>query len=590
MKLIRLTTADNGYFKSSFGNEMTLKPFSKMALLNLTFESDIGSIPGMEILADSKMTVTGQIGQPPSVNEIFLVAETFDFSDIDLVYEKFRQRVEYDLNRLPKITRSNIQAAQSNLSGSQFRLKADARGRIVIDIRYAPFVNPLHLVLGNTGNNAIMDFDNLLTEVVTDVSGKTDINKADTIVASINTSNHISSTVPMSSGSGFVMIRINDLVDNVSGLQDNGFGIGLSKTPLTDSNIEPGQDIPLTKRNFEISINTPTDNYMFINNSGTETDSGIAPANVAFAATNNIDVHDILTFEQANGRVELCLYQAEVLPGGAPSGTRNILATTILKPGEVLYPYLYIRGAKVDCKLDLLNYTADPWVIADTPALDNLRLNDRGAHLNAYEAMLQNNFSNMKSAPIPNVEAGGGASVGSQGRWTRGRTERNFQVSLPQNILHALGFGSQTQYPPDSIALVTFTRRLSPTGGARFPFPIVATRPQPLYNSDNFLVESMSLPLDSYDASQVTYPFETSASFNVNMSNKGRRKNILMTIPVNDNVTGTVEFQTSTPIFIDINNAETINVKNMNFRLLRQDFSPIRQSDEKAIMTILIED
>ena len=62
-----------------------------------------------------------------------------------------------------------------------------------------------------------------------------------------------------------------------------------------------------------------------------------------------------------------------------------------------------------------------------------------------------------------------------------------------------------------------------------------------------------------------------------------------MTIPVNDNVTGTVEFETNTPIFIDINNAETINVKNMNFRLLRQDFSPIRQSDEKAIMTVLIE-
>ena len=43
MKLVRLATNDNGYFRSAFGNDMILEPYSRMALLNLTLKSDIGS-------------------------------------------------------------------------------------------------------------------------------------------------------------------------------------------------------------------------------------------------------------------------------------------------------------------------------------------------------------------------------------------------------------------------------------------------------------------------------------------------------------------------------------------------------------------
>ena len=102
-------------------------------------------------------------------------------------------------------------------------------------------------------------------------------------------------------------------------------------------------------------------------------------------------------------------------------------------------------------------------------------------------------------------------------------------------------------------------------------------------DSDNFLVVSDSLPLNSYDASTGGYSKESQKI--------GKRKNILMTIPVNDNNSGLVEYESSTPIFIDINNASAVNQKNLNFRLLRSDFSPIVASDnERAIMTILIAD
>ena len=61
-----------------------------------------------------------------------------------------------------------------------------------------------------------------------------------------------------------------------------------------------------------------------------------------------------------------------------------------------------------------------------------------------------------------------------------------------------------------------------------------------------------------------------------------------MTIPVNDNSNGLVEYEASTPVFIDINNAEEINAKNLNFRVLNKNFDSITQSGDTAIMTILI--
>ena len=44
VKLVRLTSADNGAFKSSFANDMLIKPNSKLALLNLTFKTDIATL------------------------------------------------------------------------------------------------------------------------------------------------------------------------------------------------------------------------------------------------------------------------------------------------------------------------------------------------------------------------------------------------------------------------------------------------------------------------------------------------------------------------------------------------------------------
>ena len=114
-------------------------------------------------------------------------------------------------------------------------------------------------------------------------------------------------------------------------------------------------------------------------------------------------------------------------------------------------------------------------------------------------------------------------------------------------------------------------------------------RVQPVaYTSDNFIIESMNIPLDSYDASAVEYGANPAVP-NPITEMAGRRKNILMTIPVNDNDSGLVEYESSTPIFVDLDNANELNLKNINLRILRKDFSPIVQGDQTAIMTLLID-
>ena len=173
---------------------------------------------------------------------------------------------------------------------------------------------------------------------------------------------------------------------------------------------------------------------------------------------------------------------------------------------------------------------------------------------------------------------------GANTRWSNDLTA---SIVIPTNLLTPLGF---TDLVSNSDGSTSFRKIITAdTNSATLPaweFHIEADELPEFYASDNFLIESMTLPLDSYDASRVDY--SSNVDYNKETEKRGRRKNILQTIPVNDNTTGLVEYQTNTPIFIDINNKESMNVKNLDFRILRKDFTPIDQSSEEAIMTVLI--
>ena len=61
----------------------------------------------------------------------------------------------------------------------------------------------------------------------------------------------------LNDGTAFYCCRIFDYNDNGSGVNDNGFSIGLSK----DAVVKQGITIPVKERNFEINFNRDTESY-----------------------------------------------------------------------------------------------------------------------------------------------------------------------------------------------------------------------------------------------------------------------------------------------------------------------------------------
>ena len=243
-----------------------------------------------------------------------------------------------------------------------------------------------------------------------------------------------------------------------------------------------------------------------------------------------------------------------------------------------LYPYLYCRGSATNCKIEGMNYSVTPFIqgnnlwnltgIIDSRILYNML--PGGATPSAIGALtpIQNPFR-MDTMFIP------------------------FEPEIPSLKMHVdvwamLGFGR-------------FAFTDNPDGYRRVDKSLndgdypqdgwVAWQADTVRDaralSDNFVVVVDDLRLDSYDSSRTQYDrYVLTSKFDA--ANMGRRKNILMTIPVNDNANNTVEFDTNTPIYIDLLNDQAINLRNLNLRILNKKFGSIVCTGE-SIMTVLID-
>ena len=275
---------------------------------------------------------------------------------------------------------------------------------------------------------------------------------------------------------------------------------------------------------------------------------------------------------------------------GSTVATKQLFGTLAVDDGKLYRPWMSVQGAEADIKLDSFNFSINPWTI-NPPGTEGL--NDDWSQTNKNgESGNDNGYSDVRDGELGDVITNiYNESLGEFGRWNVNRT---LDITMFQEIWETLGF---TQNKISNGATSKFLSLdanigLTPSGGLDFPFwgAIPAESVPSFLLSDNFMVISTSLLLDSFDASDFEYGV-FSPNSQVRGDKAGRRKNILMTIPVNDNTSGIVEFQTNTPIFININNALSQNLKNLNFRILRKDFQPVNLAQgDSAVMTILIED
>ena len=366
----------------------------------------------------------------------------------------------------------------------------------------------------------------------------------------------------LNDGNSLFTARILDLTTNGGAGDNNGFGIGLSKTNL-GVNFDNTADIPASARDFEIRVNRGGEHYQYIDNGGDEKTSTVLPERYDLGNYPEPNVHDVLAFNVSGNILKLGVYQDKGPGFYAP------LAEVEIEAGTELYPYLYIRGASNNCQVDMVNFSIDPFLPSiggDERGNDEWQITgkENTGVFNGYDDVIDNSVI--------------GDVIPQLGERFDG--DLKMTLTMKADLLGALGF--RKGFAGVIGASIDKSR---PVPG----FKVLTAQGLPdVYSSDNYIVESMSLPLDSFDASKTQYPSEANIVVNPETDKNGRRKNILMTIPVNNNTNGLIEYESSTPIFIDLNNAEDINAKNLNFRLLDKDFSPIVQADETAIMTILI--
>jgi hypothetical protein len=90
----------------------------------------------------------------------------------------------------------------------------------------------------------------------------------------------------------------------------------------------------------------------------------------------------------------------------------------------------------------------------------------------------------------------------------------------------------------------------------------------PVDISDAFLVEMLNLKLESYDGLQE------------------QRKNILAVIP-QSNKEGEIIFETNTPIFIDINNAKPLLLRNLSCRVVKPDYSELKMLGQATLVLLI---
>ena len=104
---------------------------------------------------------------------------------------------------------------------------------------------------------------------------------------------------------------------------------------------------------------------------------------------------------------------------------------------------------------------------------------------------------------------------------------------------------------------------------------------------DFFLIETMSIPLESYNSSR--NKTNDSRLTNSNHTTEGARRNILETIPYSSLASGHIEYTPNELVYIDIKNSNQLNLRNIKLRILDSDLEPVTISGD-ANITLLIKD
>jgi len=340
-------------------------------------------------------------------------------------------------------------------------------------------------------------------------------------VSSVTDENIFYSFQEFGKGCSIFRARIRNLTDNGGASNTNGFDIGLSDINPTSWTVTGNFTLSDDQKTYNIKLQKPTDNYFFNVKGNANQDGAFAPENVLSAT---LATNDIIEFIKLGTNLILRVYRNS-------DATVKTLATVNLNTqyngvgefgvNQPLYPYIIFHGIKANSSLDS-KYTRclfDPFESNITPS--SVTTNEEIAEGNDHE------------------ELGVKPSQARPGQKnTRGRL--TFESS---SIAKYLGFNNIVNDSETTNGNFTLHSDKNFQAGIKY---------------DNLVLELMNLQVDSYDGLE-----------------KGRR-NIIATIPAIKNTDDVIVNEASNLVFIDLDNAQPRNFRNIKARILYGDLTSVK--------------
>ena len=582
VKLIRLTSTNNGIFNTNFDSEILLNPNSKIALLNATFETD---------------GVTTSFRMPPK--SYYGKEGTQEFLD-DLAVA---------LNSTLKATKVTPPVSNlfSEFSVNNLFINND-EDVTKISYQYVPLCTPLGPMYTaqlprRTRNKGFWKATPtaITIDEATKLANITQLNVGTTRTLNENYNYITNKDFPLSRGNALFSATVYDFNENGSGVQDNGFAIGLTQTDLSSLGFPKNENIPGTSRELEIRFTRDSTSYKYIDDNGFEKEAvGAIPERTG--TVDGIENNDTMFFRIGQSSSPGFEGKRTVTGGiwkSAPvspfTAVEQILFERLLTDVENKgdwYPYMYIRGASTEIKVANLQYT---------PSLKSVNAADDPKE--TYRSVFNSAAGQIPPETRMMFKADDSTIVSEI--WPK-----SYLGTVTPDIVKTR-FGIidiKDKYP---IARITMNNALWDYLGYKRHIGLVesyidqriwvskngsprralweANQLSALNLDDCFIVELDNLPLDCYDASASSYGINQGLVGTELTPRTGRRKNILMTLPVNDNNNGLVQYNSNTPIYIDIRNTAPLLLKNLKLKVLRKDFSNIYTKGNESIITLLLD-
>ena len=609
-KLIRIDSIrTDGRFLPNFTEDILLNKNSSIALKDIVFEPEFQVV---NVNIGNNQITTKPVDSDGASNILTQRVEPaiYNFRD----QYRLAQEVTNTLNRTLGIGKTAPQFSQF----SSYRVRnegenGDSDSRLEINLRISPVLNVDH---NDSFGQQLWSENEGYGDEWLEVETVSDRLVYSQDVANVNDDRYRLipiKGVGLSKGSAMFAVQIFDSVALGGGLEEsNGFKIGLTlekkSDKISDTNTtNPRMDvqaqegsIPDTARNFEIDFRETGHVYRFrsggLASSPALQNSTVNPFRIASgtASTNDIVMIKVNTFNDRKV-IEGVVLQ---LTGGGATGEEHLLFRYDLKNADIgnefgdehdpddldtIYftPYIVFKGKKSNLRLTNCLYTPDlnanidsitPSFPRDSPyfPLANFNtLQDISIVDNSFQNVIPQVVNEFRYNPTEMIEVDAATS----------------SITFSDELGTSLGLGRRNKDVDDAIYTFSNQRILRQDENPNNPlvdpriFGIVGAKftfqnPLPSQGDDYYIIEINNLNLDSYSSipneNLVRQPIDKRA-------NQGERKNIVATIPVRDQPFGRLLVYEPNEIhFVGIKNSETVNLRNLQARILHPDYTEVQ--------------